>query len=192
MKNKYLASFFAFLLGGFGIHQLYLGNQKKSILYLLFFWTIIPSIIGIIESIQIILMKQEVFDLKFNNVNLKQPNKLKTNTEPASKNFSDGTSFSYSQHQINRYLNYTHTIDLDKIEQNSYPQYSYNWYLQQLIENFRKSNQYHSKEDSPFYANFKDLEYQINYLNISNDLPIIDYWEYFSVALSKTTKDSLA
>ena len=37
--------------GGFGVHRFYLGNYLWGIIYLLFFWTLIPSLISLIEYI---------------------------------------------------------------------------------------------------------------------------------------------
>ena len=39
------------LLGGFGAHKFYLGKQWQGALYLTFFWTLIPSLIALIEFI---------------------------------------------------------------------------------------------------------------------------------------------
>lgn len=67
MKNKIVAAVLAFFLGGFGIHQFYLGNNSKGILYLVFCWTFIPSVIGFIDGIILISMNDNIFDLKYNN-----------------------------------------------------------------------------------------------------------------------------
>ncbi len=67
MKNKIVAAVLAFFLGGFGVHQFYLGNNSKGILYLIFFWTIVPSIIGFIDGIILISMNDNIFDLKYND-----------------------------------------------------------------------------------------------------------------------------
>ena len=49
-KNRTIAGILAFFLGTIGIHQFYMGNIKKGILYLLFFWTGIPTVLGIIDG----------------------------------------------------------------------------------------------------------------------------------------------
>jgi len=51
-KDKNAAGLLAILLGGIGIHHFYLGNNGMGILYLLFSWTGIPLILGIIEGIK--------------------------------------------------------------------------------------------------------------------------------------------
>ena len=48
-----------FFLGGFGGHRFYLGNYIWGTLYLLFFWTSIPSIIALIELIVFLFMSSE-------------------------------------------------------------------------------------------------------------------------------------
>lgn len=51
IKNKVVAGLLAVFLGGLGIHKFYMGKIGMGILYLLFCWTWIPSIIGFIEGI---------------------------------------------------------------------------------------------------------------------------------------------
>ena len=41
----------AILLGGVGVHKFYVGKWGMGILYLLFCWSGIPAIIGLIEGI---------------------------------------------------------------------------------------------------------------------------------------------
>lgn len=66
MKDKTVAAILAFFLGGFGIHQFYLGNNSKAILYLIFFWTIIPAIIAFIDGILLLTMSTAEFDQRYN------------------------------------------------------------------------------------------------------------------------------
>jgi TM2 domain-containing membrane protein YozV len=48
-KDELVGLLFALLLGGFGIHKFYLGRNTAGVLYLLFFWTGIPHILGFID-----------------------------------------------------------------------------------------------------------------------------------------------
>jgi TM2 domain-containing membrane protein YozV len=48
-KDVSVAILLALLGGGFGLHQFYLRRNGLGILYLLFFWTVIPHIIAILE-----------------------------------------------------------------------------------------------------------------------------------------------
>ncbi len=50
-KSKIVAFVLAWFLGWIGVHHFYLGNTGKGILYLLFFWTGIPCIVGVVEGI---------------------------------------------------------------------------------------------------------------------------------------------
>lgn len=50
-KTKMAAALLAIFLGSFGVHKFYLGETGKGILYLVFFWTAIPGIVGFIEGI---------------------------------------------------------------------------------------------------------------------------------------------
>ena len=51
MKSKVVAGVLGILLGGFGIHKFYCGKIGMGILYLVFCWTGIPAIVGLIEGI---------------------------------------------------------------------------------------------------------------------------------------------
>ena len=66
MKNKTTATICALFLGVFGIHRFYLKQTKLGILYLLFSWTLIPFFIGVIDSLVLMFMTKEKFNLKFN------------------------------------------------------------------------------------------------------------------------------
>lgn len=68
-KSKIAAGILAILFGGFGIHKFYLGKIGLGILYLVFCWTYIPSIIGFIEGIIYLTSSQEKFDMKYVNNN---------------------------------------------------------------------------------------------------------------------------
>nr|WP_044746678.1 MULTISPECIES: TM2 domain-containing protein [unclassified Anoxybacillus] len=68
VKNKVVAGLLAILLGGLGIHKFYLGKLGQGILYLLFSWTGIPSIIGFIEGIVYLVKSDEEFNRKYNVV----------------------------------------------------------------------------------------------------------------------------
>lgn len=50
-KSKVTAGLLALFLGGFGAHKFYLGKSGMGILYLIFCWTYIPSVIAFIEAI---------------------------------------------------------------------------------------------------------------------------------------------
>jgi TM2 domain-containing membrane protein YozV len=64
-KSRIAAALLAFFLGGFGIHKFYLGQVGLGILYLVFCWTFIPSIVAFIEFIIFLTMSDEAFALKY-------------------------------------------------------------------------------------------------------------------------------
>ncbi len=49
--NRVVAALLALFLGGLGIHKFYCKKPGLGILYLLFVWTFIPAILGLIEGI---------------------------------------------------------------------------------------------------------------------------------------------
>lgn len=49
--NKVVYCILAFFLGGIGVHKFYAGKTSAGILFILFFWTLIPSFIAFIDFI---------------------------------------------------------------------------------------------------------------------------------------------
>ncbi|WP_090991153.1 TM2 domain-containing protein [Bacillus sp. OV322] len=66
MKNKVAAGVLGILLGNFGVHKFYLGKIGMGILYLVFCWTGIPGIIGLIEGIIYLCKSDEEFNAQYN------------------------------------------------------------------------------------------------------------------------------
>ncbi|WP_346937769.1 TM2 domain-containing protein [uncultured Clostridium sp.] len=64
-KSKTTAGILAILLGGLGVHKFYLGKIGMGILYIVFCWTYIPAIIGIIEGIIYLTSSEEKFYYKY-------------------------------------------------------------------------------------------------------------------------------
>jgi TM2 domain-containing membrane protein YozV len=66
-KSKKTATLLAFpILGSLGIHKFYLGKIGQGILYLIFSFLLIPTIISLFEFISYLSMSTEKFDAKFN------------------------------------------------------------------------------------------------------------------------------
>ena len=65
-KSRVSAALFAFFLGGLGAHKFYLGKVGQGLLYLVFCWTFIPSVIALIELIRYLCMSDERFDEIYN------------------------------------------------------------------------------------------------------------------------------
>ncbi len=64
-RSRLAAALFALLLGGLGIHKFYLGQVGWGVLYLLFCWTFIPAIVGLIEGILFLVMSDQVFVTRY-------------------------------------------------------------------------------------------------------------------------------
>lgn len=67
-KSKLAAALFALFLGGLGVHKFYLGRIGQGVVYLIFFWTFIPAIIGFIEGIVLLVMNDADFNAKYSGV----------------------------------------------------------------------------------------------------------------------------
>ena len=63
-KSKVVAGILGIFLGGLGAHKFYLGRWGWGIIYLLFCWTYIPSIIGFIEGIVYLVSNENDFARK--------------------------------------------------------------------------------------------------------------------------------
>ena len=53
-KENLIAGVLAFALGNFGMHWFYLGNNKRGVLYLAFFWTLVPMFLGFIDGVRLL------------------------------------------------------------------------------------------------------------------------------------------
>jgi TM2 domain-containing membrane protein YozV len=60
-KSRKVAAVLAIFLGWFGAHKFYLGQNKKGIVFVLFFWTYIPFLIGITNGVHYLNMTDEEF-----------------------------------------------------------------------------------------------------------------------------------
>jgi TM2 domain-containing membrane protein YozV len=65
-RHRVTAALFAIFLGGLGIHKFYLGYIVGGILYLLFCWTFIPSLVGFVEGIYFLIISDADFSRKYN------------------------------------------------------------------------------------------------------------------------------
>ncbi len=65
VHNKLAAALLGICLGGFGVHKFYLGDRATGIIYLVFFWTLIPGVIGFIEGINYLCMSDADFAARY-------------------------------------------------------------------------------------------------------------------------------
>lgn len=64
-SDKVAAGVLALFLGGLGAHKFYQGNVKLGVLYLCFFWTGIPELLGIVEGILMLVADDEEYEEKY-------------------------------------------------------------------------------------------------------------------------------
>lgn len=64
-RDRVTAGLLAILLGSFGAHRFYLGHIGLGFLYLIFFWTWIPGIVGLIEGIIYFTLSDEEFKARY-------------------------------------------------------------------------------------------------------------------------------
>ena len=86
MKNKTIAFFLALICGSIGAHKFYLGDKQKGLLYLIFFWTYIPFILGVFEALRIIKMTDDEFHIYQNTyLDYKEEQKKNKDLEESEK-----------------------------------------------------------------------------------------------------------
>ena len=66
-KDYKIAALLAIFTGGLGLHKFYMGKYMTGAIYLIFCWTWIPSIIGVVEGIKYLMDGQENFLEKLND-----------------------------------------------------------------------------------------------------------------------------
>jgi TM2 domain-containing membrane protein YozV len=65
-KTKSAAILWCLFLGGIGAHKFYLRQTSWGVIYLLFFWTLIPVLVSFVETIMLILMSESEFNRRYN------------------------------------------------------------------------------------------------------------------------------
>ena len=60
-RTRIVAALLGILGGGVGLHKFYLGQMTWGIAYVVFCWTFIPVILGLVEGIYLLAMDDEVF-----------------------------------------------------------------------------------------------------------------------------------
>jgi TM2 domain-containing membrane protein YozV len=55
-----------FFVGGFGGHKFYLGDNLAGVLYLMFSWTLIPSLIAFFDFLGLLMMSEPAFQAQYN------------------------------------------------------------------------------------------------------------------------------
>lgn len=64
-KSRGVATILALLLGGIGAHKFYLDRAGQGVLYLLFFWTFIPALLGLVEGLMYATSSEEAFHAEY-------------------------------------------------------------------------------------------------------------------------------
>lgn len=66
-RDRKTAAIFAFMLGGLGAHWFYLGRQARGVICVIFVWTFIPLIVGLIRGTQFLMMSDKEFQKEYGN-----------------------------------------------------------------------------------------------------------------------------
>ncbi len=72
-KDKSTAAALSILLGSFGAHRFYLEQNGLGLVYLLFCWTLVPTVLGVAEGVRFIRMSEEDFYRRYEAPSLPGP-----------------------------------------------------------------------------------------------------------------------
>lgn len=118
-RYKSIAIILSFLFGIFGFQKFYLGERNRGILSVLFCWTYIPMLIGGVDCIRLLLMREAKFNSLYNfgkspEVNLSTKNtplkpktkattliKPKTHSYQAKRNYVDDSIIDVNSENLN-------------------------------------------------------------------------------------------
>lgn len=64
-RSRVVAGVLAVIGGGAGLHKFYLGRAGWGVVYVLLIWTGISVILGLIEGVYLLTMREEAFQLKY-------------------------------------------------------------------------------------------------------------------------------
>lgn len=65
VRSRVVAALLAIFAGGLGLHKFYLGRTVQGIFYLIFCWTLIPSMIAFFEGIGYLISTDEAFSRRY-------------------------------------------------------------------------------------------------------------------------------
>lgn len=60
VKSRSVGFLLAFFLGGIGAHRFYLGQPGTGLVYVLFCWTFVPALVGLMESLWYLTCKDDI------------------------------------------------------------------------------------------------------------------------------------
>ena len=169
MKKRAYAivySALSIMLGGIGIQKFYLGQTKRGVLHVLFFWTFIPTIICVIDLLKFTFMTEEEFDDKYNRIELTYNNNY------------EGYDIINSALKYNKLIN-TASIKIkdDKIKEN----------IKELNELYKNIIDISVKDTASNKIAIKELEKLLEY-NIPTIVKIIN--TYIDLENSKIEQDN--
>ena len=156
------------MLGGIGIQKFYLGQTKRGILHVLFFWTFIPTILCVIDLLKFTFMTEEEFDEKYNKIEL---------TNNSSNNKKDSKIIKQSL-KYSKLINITSIkIKDNKIKEN----------IKELNELYKNIIDISAKDTASNKIAIKELEKLLEY-NIPTIVKIIN--TYIDLEKSKIEQDN--
>tara|TARA_R110002020_G_scaffold222564_1_gene431428 strand:- start:16063 stop:18672 length:2610 start_codon:yes stop_codon:yes gene_type:complete len=118
MRNRTIVVLLSVFTGFIGLQKFYLGRFFQGILCLLFFWTLIPAIVGLWDMIKFSLMSEAKFHLKFNDtIHVEQKRHLsKINTLESAKKAIQNKKFSTESFDLENIIEKKSPLSIGYIE----------------------------------------------------------------------------
>lgn len=96
LKSKTVAGLLAIFLGSFGAHRFYLRSYGWGIVYLLFCWTLIPGLLGVVEGVRYLLMEESKFAAKYSEASAPVTETVSSDSSLVSERRSGNTSADFT------------------------------------------------------------------------------------------------
>ncbi len=118
-KKKVPAGLLGLFLGSFGSHWFYLGHWAWACLYLLFWWTYIPTFIGMAEAIIIFILPKNLFQKIYCN-----RHRTSDDTEPQQEPVAETAEHVKPSNESNSYAETVSVKDEKALEPKEYVEYN--------------------------------------------------------------------
>ncbi len=178
-RYKLTATVLSFFLGAFGFQKFYLGEKNKGVYSILFCWTFIPSLVGLIDFIKLAVMKETKFNdlynwgrrpkVKTKMVNQVPPQRLSTiNVKIGSEVISHQPKQNNMDETIIDVNSQNLDLSVEKNEVSSFSNHEPPYWEHSYVYSYDEIK-YATKAQEQFYVYFKSQVANGNYVDIQGN-----------------------
>lgn len=180
-RNLSFAKFLSFFFGTVGLQKYYLGKTNQGTLSIMFCWTFIPTIIGIVDFAKLASMSEENFNIKFNgfhssklrSIKRQEKQKVKqTVTRRPEESFKNISLNSYkdigSDKSIIDVNSENFDLSIDYPVQNNEVQFEPPFWSHSYVYSYDEIN-YASKAQKRFYFYFREKVLKNEFVDIKGN-----------------------